>query len=62
MVYPSINDDLAIIDGGDYRNHGAYVKTVAHFAETLLNDGVITEEGKDLIVSCAARSDIGKKN
>jgi hypothetical protein len=58
----SINDELAVIDGGDYRNHGAYVRTVTHFAETLLNAGVITEEAKDLIVSCAARSDIGRKN
>jgi hypothetical protein len=58
----SINDDLAVIDEGAYRNHGAYVRTVTHFAETLLADGVITEEAKDLIVSCAARSDIGKKN
>jgi len=58
----SINDDLAVIDEGAYRNHGAYVRTVTHFAETLLDDGVITEEAKDLIVSCAARSDIGKKN
>jgi len=58
----SINDDLAVIDAGDYRNHGAYVRTVTHFAETLLNDGVITEDAKDLIVSCAARSNIRKKN
>jgi hypothetical protein len=58
----SINDDLAVIDEGDYRNHGAYIITVIHFAETLLNAGVITEEAKGLIVSCAARSDIGKKN
>jgi hypothetical protein len=58
----SINDNLAVIDGDNYRNHGAYVRTVTHFTETLLSDGVTTEEGKDLIVSCAARSNIGKKN
>jgi hypothetical protein len=57
----SINDNLAEIDAGDYRNHGAYVSEVTHFANTLLNAGVITKEEKDLIVSCAARSDIGMK-
>ena len=57
----SINDYVAGIDSGDYRNHGQYVSTMAHFAENLLDAGLITEDEADIIVSCAAQSDIGKK-
>ena len=58
----SINDHMAEIDAGEYKNHGQYVSTVAHFAEDLLEFGIITEEEKDAIVSAAAQSDIGKKD
>ena len=57
----SINDHVAVIDTADYRNHGQYVSTMAHFAEDLLDAGLITEDDADSIVSCAAQSDIGKK-
>ncbi len=53
---------MAVIDAGDYKNHGEYVSMVAHFAEDLLEAGIITEEEKDAIVSAAAQSDIGKKD
>jgi len=57
----SINDRMAVIDSGTYRNHGEYVSAVTESAECLLDAGVITEDDKGAIVSCAARSDIGKK-
>ena len=45
-----------------WKNHGAYVKCVAHAAEVLLEAGLISEAEKDLIVSIAAQSDVGKKS
>lgn len=57
----SIQDHINEIEAEDYRNHGQYVSTVAHFVEDLLDAGFITEDEADVMVSCAAQSDIGKK-
>lgn len=57
----SIQDYINNIDGGDHRNHGEYVSTIAHFVQNLLDIGVITQQEAAIMVSCAARSDIGKK-
>lgn len=46
---------------GNWKNHGAYVKCVAHTAESFVAEEFITEEEKDAIVSEAAQSDVGKK-
>ena len=46
--------------GNAWRNHGAYMKAVAHAAEDFLNAGLITEEEKGDIVSAAAKSGCGK--
>ena len=48
-------------DASEFRNHGAYVSCVAHAAEELLVEGVVTEEEKDAIVSAAGQSSVGKK-
>ena len=45
----------------DWRNHGEYVRCVAHAAEDLVAGGGITQEEADELVSSAAKSDIGKK-
>jgi hypothetical protein len=45
----------------EWKNHGAYVKCVAHASEDFLNEGLITESMKDLIVSNSAQSDCGHK-
>lgn len=47
-------------EDGDWRNHGQYVSCVARTSENFLEQGLITEEQKDAIVSEAARSEIGK--
>ena len=44
-----------------YRSHGKYVSCVANEAELQLEEGLITEDEKDAVVSTAAQSDIGKK-
>ena len=46
---------------GPYKNHGKYVSCVSRAAEAALEDGLLTEEEKDAIVSTAAKSRIGKK-
>ena len=44
-----------------WKNHGAYVKCVAHTAEDFVSDGLIPEIMKGEIVSSAAQSDCGHK-
>ena len=45
----------------NWKNHGQYVRCVAHEVEELVNAGVITHEEGDVLISSAAQSDIGKK-
>ncbi len=52
--------DLCPCDN-DWKNHGGYVKCVAHTSEEFMAAGLITEAEKDLIVSGAAQSDCGSK-
>jgi hypothetical protein len=47
--------------GGTWKNHGQYVSTVAQLVASFLDQGLITEEQADAIVSSAAESDCGKK-
>jgi hypothetical protein len=47
---------------GDWKNHGAYVKCVAHALDGLVDDGLLTEDDADAIQSAAGSSDCGKKN
>lgn len=43
-----------------WRNHGQFVRCVAHEVNTLIEAGLITEEEGDALVRNAAHSDIGK--
>lgn len=44
-----------------WKNHGEYVRCVAHAARALFDEGAISREEKGAIISEAARSDIGKR-
>lgn len=44
-----------------WKNHGKYVLCVTHAAEDFLEEGLITEEEMDAIVSEAGQSDTGKR-
>ena len=44
-----------------WKNHGAYVRCVAHSSEDFVADGLITEAEKDAFVSQAAESECGHK-
>ena len=47
-------------DGGSkWKNHGGYVRSVAHAAEDFVDAGLITETEKDVIVSEASQSECG---
>ena len=56
----SINDESAVIDAGDYRNHGAYVSAVARQAGLLVQQGYLLAEDADRMVDIAGESQIGK--
>jgi hypothetical protein len=45
----------------EWKNHGVYVKCVAHISEDLVDTGLISETEKDDIVSDAAESECGSK-
>ncbi len=47
--------------GEPWKNHGSYVRCVAHGANQLVEDGIASEQEKGDIVSEAAKSDVGKK-
>ena len=47
--------------GVGWRNHGEYIAAVAQAAEGFLEQGLITEDQKDVIVAQAAQSNCGVK-
>src|SRR5713101_480848 len=47
------------VSGGTWKNHGQYVSSVAHAAQSLVNQGCISQQEKGKIVSEAARSSCG---
>jgi hypothetical protein len=67
-----VMDAVSIIDqlvpcsgpasGGTWKNHGQYVSSVAHAAQSLANQGCISGSEKGQIVSAAARSSCGKES
>jgi hypothetical protein len=48
--------------GGKWKNHGQYVRSVAHAANRLANLGCISQQRKGQIVSAVARSKCGQKH
>jgi hypothetical protein len=48
-------------DGVSWRNHGQYVKCVAHLRNDLRKAGCLDADAKRTIASCAARSTCGKE-
>jgi len=44
-----------------WRNHGQFLRCVAHETDALIEIGVLTEEAGDALISSAAQSDVGKK-
>lgn len=53
--------ELSCPVNADYKNHGKYVSCVSEEAGIQVLEGLITEAEKDVVVSTAAQSDIGKK-
>jgi hypothetical protein len=62
----SIIDELVPCDGpasgGTWKNHGQYVSSVAHAAQSLAKQGCLSQPGIGKIVSDAARSNCGKNH
>lgn len=55
-----LSDKIDEIEAADYRNHGQFVKATAHYLNYLLKQGIITYNEKDMMMSCAGSSSIGK--
>jgi hypothetical protein len=45
---------------GPWKNHGQYVSAIAHASKEFVEQGLITEQQQEDIISAAARSDCGK--
>ena len=56
-----MSDMIDALEEGTYKNHGEFTKIVGQLTETWINEGLITQEEKELIVSCAGESSIGVK-
>ncbi|MDX1667732.1 MAG: putative metal-binding motif-containing protein, partial [Saprospiraceae bacterium] len=46
----------------DWKSHGKYVRCVAQEVEALVQQGLISEEDGDVLVSSGAQTEIGKKD
>jgi len=57
----SVNDLSPCENQNKWKNHGAYVRSVAHTSEDFVAAGLITEVEKDTIVSTAGSSSCGAK-
>ena len=45
----------------EWKNHGQFVRCVAHEVDALIEAGILTEEEGDALITNAAQSDVGKK-
>jgi hypothetical protein len=50
------------LGGNKWKNHGAFMKVVAHTSEDFVAAGLISEAEKDAIVSAAGQSECRHKN
>lgn len=57
----TMSDMIDELEGGTYRNHGAFVRAMANLVEGWYLEGLLTLEEKDLIMMCAGESSIGSK-
>ncbi len=49
----TMSDELAKLDQENFKNKGQYKKTVAHLMESWVEQGLITEEEKNILVGCS---------
>lgn len=56
-----MSDMIDALEVGTYKSHGEFTKLVGQLTETWRNEGLISQEEKELIVLCAAESSIGIK-
>jgi len=53
-----MSDVIDVLEAGTYRNHGQFVRAVAHVVNGWFAAGLITLEEKDAIMSCAGQANI----
>jgi hypothetical protein len=52
------SDKMDELEGESYKNHGAFVRTVAKMVNSWYEDGLITLAEKDALMSCAGQANI----
>ncbi|WP_232225342.1 thrombospondin type 3 repeat-containing protein [Christiangramia salexigens] len=55
IMFSDKMDDLEV---GNYRNHGAFVRTVAKMVNSWYKDGLVTLAEKDALMTCAGQANI----
>lgn len=55
-----LSDRIDELEAGDYKNHGQFVKATAHYLNSLVEEGILTYEEREMIMACAGSSLIGK--
>lgn len=53
-----LSDKLDELEAGEYKNHGQYVRANAKYLAELVETGLITNEAKDALMSCAGSSSL----
>jgi len=56
-----MSDLIDELELGIYKNHGAFVRAMAKLVNGWYDEGLVTLEEKDLIMSCAGQSSYGHK-
>jgi hypothetical protein len=54
----TVND--LVDEGGEHADHGAFVAHVRELADRLVEDGHVTKKQRPVLISAAARSDVGR--
>lgn len=55
-----LSDKIDDLEVGEYKNHGQFVRAIAHYLTSLVEEGIIIYEEKDFIMACAGSSSIMK--
>lgn len=54
----TMSDMIDALEAGNYKNHGAFVRTVAKLTKSWVDEGLISQLEKDAIMSCAGGANI----
>lgn len=56
-----MSDAIDVLEAGDYKNSGQFVKVVTQLTKNWMDEGLITQDEQTLLLACAGQSSIGSK-